>query len=132
MHQITSATEWRGVRTSLLVMGLSLALLVAVGGTALGAIRVVKTVDGNQWQPKTKSIARNDSIKWKNADNVTHNVKAIDLKKDWNFFETLSPGETVKRKFGKTGNYQYRCTLHSSVSGGQCNGMCGVIRVQSP
>ena len=123
----------RNVFTALVVGSLTLGLLMSTGGVAFATIRTVKAVDGNKFQPKHKYIVKNDSVKWKNTDNVTHNVKAIDKKKDWNFFVSLSPGETSSpRKFGKTGNYVYRCTLHSTSGSCPANGMCGIIHVQAP
>jgi plastocyanin len=122
----------RRVFTALVVGSLTLGLLMSTGGVAIGAVRTVKAVDGNKFQPKHKFIVKNDSIKWKNTDNITHNVKAIDKKKNWNYFVSLSPGETATRKFGKTGIYAYRCTLHSTAASCPQNGMCGLIHVQAP
>jgi plastocyanin len=123
----------RRVFTALVVGSLTLGLLMSTGGVAFGAIKAtVKAVDGNKFNPKHKYISKGDSFRWKNTDNVTHNVKAIDKKKNWNFFVSLSPGETSPlRKFGKTGNYMYRCTLHSTSGSCPQNGMCGIVHVSA-
>jgi plastocyanin len=104
-------------------------LVAATGGIAFGDIQRVKAVDGNKFKPKHAYIFKGDKIRWKNKDNIVHNVKAIDLSKDWNYKATIDPGETASRKFKNVGNYQYRCTLHSTVGGGTCSGMCGIIHV---
>ena len=101
----------------LVVVGLVTGLVLSLGGVALGDIKVVKAADGNVFKPQHKYIFKNDTIKWKNTDNVAHTVKATDKLKNWNFFANLSPGETATRKFGQTGDYAYKCTLHAGMKG---------------
>jgi plastocyanin len=108
----------------LVAFALILGLVLATAGTAVAAAKVVKAVDGNKFQPVHKYIYKGQKIKWVNKDNIKHNVKATDKKKDWNYKVTLSPGESAIRKFGKTGNYHYKCTLHP--------GMEGYIHVKKP
>ena len=112
--------------------GLAVAL---VGGltfapAALGDTFRVKTTDNNRWNPDFRHITRGDRIVWKNPEsrNRTHDVKAYG--NNWNKYEVLSPGEATRKRFRRNGTYKYRCTIHSSLNNGDCNGMCGVIHVQ--
>jgi plastocyanin len=112
---------------AVLVGGLSLGLLLVPAASA-DTFRV-KTTDNNRWNPDFKHIHKRDRIVWKNParHNKVHNIKATS--NNWNKFETLSPGEATRKRFRNTGTYKYRCTLHSNVNNGQCNGMCGIIHV---
>jgi plastocyanin len=115
--------------------GIKLLLVVAMAGALLfGAAAQadtfrVKTTNDNDWNPSFRHINPGDRIVWKNParfDKV-HNVKSRG--NNWNFFETLSPGESTDKRFNNTGTYKYRCTLHSRVNNGRCRGMCGRIHV---
>ncbi|MGH2723889.1 MAG: cupredoxin domain-containing protein [Actinomycetota bacterium] len=118
---------WRRV----LAIGIALVLVVAMSAVALAAVQKVKAVDGNKFKPKHAYIERLDKIKWVNKDNITHNVKSTNLKKNWKYGpKTIKPGESVSRKFKKLGTYIYRCTLHSAIVSGVCEGMCGFVHVQ--
>jgi plastocyanin len=110
-------------------------VLIVVAGvmlapSALGDTFRVRATANNRWNPDFKHITRGDRIAWKNPakHNTVHNVKAYS--NNWNKFETLSPGEVTRKRFRKNGTYKYRCTLHSTMNNGDCNGMCGVIHVQ--
>jgi len=48
----------------------------------------------------------------------------------WAFNEMLQPGEQARRVFqAQPDPYAYRCTLHSAIVDGRCEGMCGLIHV---
>lgn len=97
--------------------------------SALGDTFRVRATANNKWNPDFKHITRGDRIVWKNParHNRVHNVVATS--DNWNKSETLSPGESTRKRFRKNGTYKYRCTIHSQ---GKCgsNDMCGVIHVQ--
>ena len=101
---------------------------VALAPSALGDTFRVRATDNNRWNPDFKHISRGDRIAWKNVDSTVHNIKAYS--NNWNKYETLSPGEVTRKRFRNNGTYKYRCTIHSSLNNGDCNGMCGVIHVQ--
>lgn len=41
----------------------------------------------------------------------------------------LDPGEQTAKRFRRIGTYKYRCRLHSTMTNGRRDGMCGVIHV---
>jgi plastocyanin len=108
---------------SLVAAALALTMVLTLGGIALAITKTVKAADGNDFKPRHAYITKGNKIKWKNTDNVSHNVKAIDALKNWNYFRHLSPGETATRQFNNLGDYKYKCTLHS--------GMWGIIHVRT-
>ena len=85
--------------------------------------------DNFKWQPDFRHINKGDRIVWKNPTGATHTVTAYSG--DWSKNSSVSSGERTKFRFRKTGTFLYRCTQpgHSSLSGGECNGMCGEIHV---
>jgi plastocyanin len=131
----------RGARPARFRRGLrwGLALLVAVlvlGETSIAFavtrdVRAVRTSNGWRWRDASgdshTSIEPGDYIRWRNPTTVRHNVRAYGG--NWSYYRVLDPGEAVRRQFNNTGNYRYRCTLHSSLNDGQCRGQCGIIHV---
>ena len=83
-----------------------------------------------RWDPDFRHIQKGDRIVWKNPTGTTHTVTAYSG--PWSKNTSVPAGERTSKKFRKRGTYKYRCTIpgHSSLSGGQCNGMCGEIHVQ--
>jgi plastocyanin len=116
------ATKPRVLR-SLVAVTLAAGLVFSMAGTAVADTKVVKAADGNDFKPKHAYINPGDRIRWRNTDNISHNVKALDALKNWNYFRHLSPGETATRTFNNLGDYKYKCTLH--------NNMWGIIHVRS-
>jgi len=110
------------VSRSLMALALAAGMVFSTGGIASAEVKVVKAADGNNFKPQHRWIDKGDSVKWKNTDNVSHNVKALDAQDNWNYFRHLSPGETAKRQFNNIGDYKYKCTLHS--------GMWGLVHVR--
>lgn len=81
--------------------------------------------------PKIKRIVRGDRIVWRNPTGKRHDV--VSRGKNWSYRVVLDPGErSSPKRFRKIGRYRYRCTLHSGIVDGKCQGMCGVIRVRRP
>ena len=110
------------------------ALLVAgvpsVAGSDTGRIKASGSPGSWKWQPDFKHIYKGDKIVWKNPTSSTHRVTAYsdNWSKD---AELSSSGGRTAKTFKKTGLYLYRCTMpgHSTVSGGECEGMCGEVHV---
>lgn len=107
------------------------AVLVVVGsGSAFGgSIERVK-VDGNHWDRKHEYIGPGDRVRWTNNSNRFHNIRSTNIQQNWDYSRNLPAGERVTRRFNNTGTFIYRCTIHSQIVGGACEGMCGFIHVQ--
>jgi plastocyanin len=96
---------------------------------ALGDTYKIKTTSGNRWNPDFQHIHKGEKIRWKNpaSHQKTHVVKSYGG--NWNKNVTLQSGEGTAKTFKRTGAFKYRCTIHSVLAGGECNGMCGLIHV---
>lgn len=89
-------------------------------------IKAVKKDDKWVWNKDFVSISKGDKVVWKNPTNVNHTVTFYEgASKD----TTISEGERTSKKFRKRGAFYYRCKLHSTLSDGECNGMCGHVHV---
>jgi plastocyanin len=105
----------------------------AAGAVAAGrhtSERTTKTVKGivTHWSPATIAISTGDAIKWK-AVVGTHSVTAYGS--NWRFNHDMLAGQSVHRIFRQTGTFRFRCTFHSTLTNGQCSGMCGKVVVRS-
>jgi plastocyanin len=86
------------------------------------------TVKGNTWSPARVSVSRGTRVIWKNGTAADHNLVAYGA--NWSFTKILPQGQTVTYVFSNAGTYLFRDSLHSSVSGGVCSGMCGRVVVK--
>ena len=119
----------RRIATSLVaVVALTLIATPAPADTA--RFKAAGSTGSFHWQPDFRHIAKGDKIVWKNPTSATHTVTA--WSGDWSMNKELPPGETLHKVFKKRGVYKFRCTQpgHSSVSNGECTGMCAEIHVQ--
>jgi plastocyanin len=110
-------------RTLVVVVALSMTLVLA---SPAHAAKVTIKGNNQKWHPKTVEISIGDKVTWKAVD-TTHTVTA--WKGDWSKDTTLSPGEKTSKTFKKKGTYRFRCTIHSSIVSGKCEGMCGKVKV---
>lgn len=104
-------------------------VVVGLAAPSLGDTTRIKAVkrDGKSvWNKDFVSINKGDKVVWKNPTNKNHTVT---------FYEgatkntTIGPDERTSKKFKTRGAKYYRCTLHSTLSDGECNGMCGHVHV---
>lgn len=102
--------------------------LVGVAQPASGVRRVVSATLANTWDPRRVRAAPGTRVTWDNPTGVSHDVRSYGG--NWRLNRELSPGESVSRRFRRRGVYRYYCTLHGALSGGECFGMCGVVRVR--
>jgi plastocyanin len=79
----------------------------------LGRVQRVRMVDGNRFRPPTVTVTRGTRVRWVNRDNVSHTTTSNTG--IWN--ATLSPGERFARRFRRAGEFNYRCTFHTGMSG---------------
>jgi plastocyanin len=124
----------RRIRTSLFLV----AFLVTTAVAATGAVaegrqaptRATKTVKGiaTHWSPTTVRISTGDTIKWK-AVSGTHTVTAYGG--NWTFNHDLATGQIEDRTFRRAGTFHFRCMFHSTLTNGQCSGMCGKVVVSA-
>lgn len=89
------------------------------------AVEVVRG-DGSRWRPATVNVARGEAVRWR-AVFRGHVVKSYGA--NWSYRRSLPQGSSVRRVFDNTGTFKYYCTIHGSVSGGSCTGMCGKVVV---
>lgn len=124
----------RRIRISLVLA--TFLVVTAVAGTGAAAQghhapkRATKTVKGivSHWSPTTVRISTGDTIKWK-AVSGTHTVTAYG--NNWTFNHGLATGQVEDRRFAHAGTFRFRCTIHSTLTNGQCSGMCGKVVVRN-
>ena len=110
------------------LLGTVLALgLALVPSASLGASFSVRATDNDTWKPAVREIHKGDKVIWRNPSDGAHNVTAYGA--NWDKSSVLAPGDTTSKRFRKRGTYKYYCTFHGDVDNGQCDGMCGKIRV---
>jgi plastocyanin len=87
---------------------------LAVGAVAFAAVTRVVAIKPNGFSPVTRTIQTGDSIRWRNDDNVNHQVVA-----DNGHFASpvLRPRETYTRLFNTAGIYRYRDALEPTERG---------------
>lgn len=110
-----------------LVAGLAAVLLVSMAGTGLAKTYTVKALSSDAWKKVHTYMGKGDSVTWKNPDTKVHDLTAYGA--GWKVSEQLDPGESFKKRFKKKGTFRYRCTIHSGIVGGKCQGMCGFLHV---
>lgn len=88
----------------------------------------IKATDGRRWSPDFKHIEPGSKIVWRNPTSRRHTVTAYGRR--WNKDTLLRPGTQTSKTFKREGVYKFRCKRHSSLSDGDCNGMCGVVHVE--
>ena len=95
-----------------------LLVLVILGATAataaLAAVTRVVTINAGGFSPVTRTIQTGDSIRWRNSDNVNHQVVA-----DNGHFASpvLRPNQTYTRTFNTSGTFRYRDALEPAERG---------------
>ncbi|HET7482611.1 MAG TPA: plastocyanin/azurin family copper-binding protein [Actinomycetota bacterium] len=93
-------------------------------------IKAAGTPGTFHWEPAARTVAKGDRIAWKNPTSVGHTVTAYtNNSKSWSIDADLAPGGTVKKVFKRRGIYLFRCRIHSTLTDGNCQGMCGEIHV---
>jgi plastocyanin len=106
-------------------------VLVAFPEPASAARYRVRATGNDRWRPAHLFISEGDKVVWRNPDDRRHNVVAYGG--GWRLDRMLDPGERVRRVFDEARNngdpYAYRCTLHSAIVDGRCEGMCGLVHV---
>ncbi len=97
----------RRVIAPLIVAG---ACAAAAATPANGAGATVRVAD-NVFKPKTVTITRGAAVTWRFVGDKRHNVVGKGFRS-----ATMDSG-TYKRRFGRSGTFRYRCTLHDGMTG---------------
>ena len=110
-----------------LVVLMALMVVLAMTGAAEGGTVTVKVgASGSTFSPKSKSVPKGTKVVWADQGG-SHTVTAYS--KNWTKTTHLSGMASTSFTFKSAGVYKYRCTIHSTLSGGVCSGMCGKITV---
>ncbi len=102
------------------------ALVVSLAAPAQAA--PVIRGSGVSWSPASLIVDRGTTVRWKGVSGV-HHIRAYGG--NWSFDRSLPVGAKVKRRFNASGTFRFYCTIHGTVSGGACSGMCGRVVVRS-
>ena len=107
---------------------LALAMAGALALATTGVAQAIATIDGagTRWSPKSVSISRGHAVKWV-ATSGNHILKAYGG--NWKFRKVLDQGTSVRHVFDNRGTFKFYCTIHGTLSGGVCSGMCGKVTV---
>jgi plastocyanin len=79
-----------------------------------------------RWHPRSVTISSGTRVVWRAVD-TTHTVTAY--RGSWSKDTRIAAGSTTSFTFRNAGTYKYRCTIHSSIVNGRCDGMCGTVVV---
>lgn len=115
-------------RLKLLIPAIALVTMFAMAPAANSAVVIkgVSTSSGFRWKPKATNISSGTKVTWK-AVTGTHTVTAY--KGSWSKNVTINQGQTTSFTFNNSGVYKFRCTFHSQIVNGVCEGMCGKVVV---
>jgi plastocyanin len=95
---------------ALATLGLVVAGPASTASTATAAVQITK----NGFVPATVTITAGDSVTWRNADTVNHQVIA-----NGGQFASpiLAPGKTYTHQFSRSGTFHYHDALHTRLKG---------------
>jgi plastocyanin len=83
--------------------------------TAAKADDVNITQANQQFSDDAIKIKAGDTVIFKNADTVTHNIQVVNSDGDTEDKGLQKPGENIKETFAKAGDYKVRCGIHPSM-----------------
>jgi plastocyanin len=122
---MTAPRRSRSTVLASFVLAASLALALLPASPASAA--VIVRGSGRTWTPSIVRISRGGSVRWRGVSG-THFVRSYGG--GWTYSHALSAGTTTPaRTFNRAGTFRFYCTIHGSVVGGVCSGMCGKIVV---
>ena len=82
----------------------------AAGGGKNITVRMI----GNKFDPAEMTVARGTTVTWSNEDSVEHTVTAANGAFDSG---KLKSGQNFGYTFNEVGTFEYRCTIHPSMTG---------------
>lgn len=112
----------------MVVATLAAGAVFALPATSQGATFTVRATSSRTWKPAILTVGKGSRVVWKNPTSTRHNV--VSYSRNWSKSSALNPGTSTSFTFRRTGRYKYRCTFHSSLRDGRCEGMCGKVVVR--
>ena len=89
------------------------AALILVSGSAANA-DVTVTQKGKKFDQKAVTIKKGESVKFVNADSITHNIHSRSAPDKFDL-GAQKPGTTSSHTFGKNGKFKVRCAIHPKM-----------------
>jgi plastocyanin len=120
---MTKARGTRGAR--LLTLAAVVVLVLSMAGPAQAGSVTIRG-RSQRWHPHSVTITAGTRVIWRAVD-TTHTVTAY--RGNWSKDTTVAAGSTTSFTFRNSGTYKFRCTIHSSIVNGHCEGMCGKVVV---
>ena len=115
-------------RRSMVAVVAGTALLIPAGAVQSAPVRI-RATDSRTWSPNFKHVEPGTKVVWKNPTSRRHTLTAWGG--NWSKSAILAPGTSTSKTFRREGQFPFRCTIHSTLSNGECNGMCGLIHVEN-
>ena len=125
-----------GSRARIVVASLAAVLMVSAltgvvnaspgRGTVTTISAVASTYSSPHWTPARVKIDPGTRVEWL-ALNYDHVLVAYG--DNWTFDHSLPEGASVTKRFRRRGIFLFRCTIHSTLVNGVCQGMCGKVVV---
>ena len=106
------------------VAALTVVAVLAIAAPA-SAVEVVEG-SGTRWRPATVSVNRHEAVRW-TAVFRAHVVRSYGG--GWTFRRRIAQGDSVRRTFDARGTFRFYCTIHGTLEGQRCTGMCGKVVV---
>ena len=89
-----------------------LAVLLASGPACAWAADTVVAQSHTTFDVDAVSVKAGDTITFSNKDDVTHNIQVFNSADDVEDRGLQKPGEDIKVRFDKPGEYKIRCAIH--------------------
>jgi len=110
-------------RRRFVAVALAMTIMLAAAAVPASAAFVVRA-EGTSFRPARAEVARGTRVAWR-AVGGTHTVTAFGG--GWSKDTRIRAGERTGFTFRQRGTFRYRCRIHSTLSDGRCNGMCGRV-----
>ncbi|WMW24259.1 cupredoxin family copper-binding protein [Methanolobus sediminis] len=76
------------------------------------SMTVEVSIQNFAFNPQSVTISPGDMVKWTNFDSVPHTVEGADFASD-----ALQNGDSFSHTFTENGTYDYKCSIHPSMTG---------------
>ena len=76
------------------------------------AAETIVTQSHTSFDSEALTVSAGDTVVFKNADDVTHNIQVMNGEGDIEDKGLQKPGEDIRQVFAKPGDYKIRCAIH--------------------